>query len=340
MMTFQRAGAWWPTRAVFSRTPRSWPANTACPRSWLLRTAPRRSSMARRSWSMAITAPSSASRPHPPRQDNTAISQSTEAKNMKKTARRVRLGVIGAAVFLATSAFAYVSLTYKRDFSAIPKPDIKASHDPVVIAHGAYVVNALAHCSACHGNGESTNKQELPADPKDLRGGYVLHAGPFGVFYPVNLTSDGETGIGNLSDAQLARTIRHGVTHTGEYAPLMSFAVGPMSDEDSDRRHLLPAHVASDQECRPPRTSGAFSPKPSPADSILAWRRQSPTSHHRMLRVWRAGTTWQTARPFASGATRRRIRQPLSPRSGFASRAEPNPSPTHSMKATKSSRRT
>jgi mono/diheme cytochrome c family protein len=151
---------------------------------------------------------------------------------MKKTARRVGLGVIGAAVLLATSAFAYVSLTYKRDFSAIPKPDIKASHDPVVIAHGAYVVNALAHCSACHGNGESTNKQELPADPKDLRGGYVLHAGPFGVFYPVNLTSDGETGIGNLSDAQLARTIRHGVTHTGEYAPLMSFAVGPMSDED------------------------------------------------------------------------------------------------------------
>lgn len=151
---------------------------------------------------------------------------------MNKTARRVLFGGIGALVLVTTSAFAYVSLTYKRDFSATPLPDIRASQDPAVIAHGAYVANALAHCSACHGNGESTNKHELPADPRDLRGGYVLDAGPFGVFYPVNLTSDPETGLGKLSDPQLARTIRHGVSHTGEYAPLMSFAVGPMSDED------------------------------------------------------------------------------------------------------------
>jgi mono/diheme cytochrome c family protein len=152
--------------------------------------------------------------------------------SMNKTTRRIGLGVLAAFVLVGMSAFAYVSLTYKRDYSAIPLPDIKASQDPAVIAQGAYVANALAHCSACHGNGESTNKQQLPTDPKDLRGGYVLHAGPFGVFYPVNLTSDPETGIGKLSDAQLARAIRHGVTHTGEYAPLMSFAVGPMSDED------------------------------------------------------------------------------------------------------------
>jgi mono/diheme cytochrome c family protein len=133
---------------------------------------------------------------------------------------------------MATSGYAYVSFTYERDFSAVPMPNIKASQDPAVIAHGAYVANALAHCSACHGNGESTNKHELPTDAKDLRGGYVIDAGPFGVFYPANLTSDPETGIGKLSDAELARTIRHGVSHTGAYAPLMSFAVGPMSDED------------------------------------------------------------------------------------------------------------
>src|SRR6186713_2987925 len=98
---------------------------------------------------------------------------------MKKMAWRIGLGVLGAVVLVATSGFAYVSLTYKRDFSAIPLPDIKASQDPAVIAHGAYVANALAHCSACHGNGESTNKHELPADGRDLRGGYVIKAGPF-----------------------------------------------------------------------------------------------------------------------------------------------------------------
>src|SRR5262245_26656712 len=108
----------------------------------------------------------------------------------KNIALRVGIGVVGALVFAATSAFAYVNLTYKRDFSAIPLPAIKASQDPAVIARGSYIVNAIAHCSVCHGNGESTNKLELPADPKDLRGGYVLKAGPFGTFYPANLTSD------------------------------------------------------------------------------------------------------------------------------------------------------
>jgi mono/diheme cytochrome c family protein len=160
------------------------------------------------------------------------IAQLTMETTMKKPVLRALLGLLAALALVAGSAFAYVSLTYKRDFSAIPLPNIQASRDPAVIAQGAYVMNALAHCSACHGNGESTNKQELPADPKDLRGGYVAHASPFGTFYPVNLTSDPETGIGKLSDGQLARTIRHGVSHTGRYAPLMSFAVGPMSDED------------------------------------------------------------------------------------------------------------
>ncbi len=156
----------------------------------------------------------------------------SQASPRKKRARRIALGVVGALLFSATSAFAYVHLTYQRDFSAIPLPNIKASQDPAVIARGAYVANAVAHCPACHGNGESTNKLELPADPKDLRGGYVIKAGAFGTFYPANLTSDPETGIGKMSDAELARVIRHGVSPAGGYDPLMSFAVGPMSDED------------------------------------------------------------------------------------------------------------
>lgn len=151
---------------------------------------------------------------------------------MNKTVRRILLGGLGAMILATTSAFAYVNLTYKRDHSTTPQPNIKASQDAAIIAQGAYVANALAHCSACHGNGASTNQHELPADSKDLRGGYVLEAGPFGSFYPANLTSDPETGIGNLTDSQLARAIRHGVRRDGELAPIMSFAVGPMSDED------------------------------------------------------------------------------------------------------------
>jgi hypothetical protein len=127
--------------------------------------------------------------------------------NMNKILRRILWSGLGALGLAAAGGFTYVNLTYRRDFSSIPLPPIKASQDPAVIAQGAYVANALAHCSACHGNGESTNKYELPPNPKDLRGGYVLRAGPFGTFYPVNLTSDSETGIGKLTDPELARAI-------------------------------------------------------------------------------------------------------------------------------------
>jgi mono/diheme cytochrome c family protein len=151
---------------------------------------------------------------------------------MKRLVFRIALGIVGVLVLGAAGAYGYVSATYKRDFSSVPLPNIQASQDPAVIAQGAYIANAVAHCSACHGNPEFTNKHELPTDPKDLRGGYLLDAGPFGRFYPVNLTSDPETGIAKHSDAQLARAIRHGVAADGLYAPLMAFAVGPMADED------------------------------------------------------------------------------------------------------------
>lgn len=126
----------------------------------------------------------------------------------------------------------YVNLSYARDFSSTPRPEIRASTDAKVIADGEYLVHAVAHCTACHGNPEQTTKHELPTDKKDLRGGYVIHAGPFGTYYAANLTADPGTGIGKLSDADLARVIRHGVSPSGRWDAIMGLVVGPMSDED------------------------------------------------------------------------------------------------------------
>lgn len=149
---------------------------------------------------------------------------------MKRLAK-ILGGLVGVLVVLVLGFVVYVQLTYSRDFGTVPLPNITASQDPAVIARGAYVTHAIAHCSACHGNGESTNKHELPANLDDLRGGYALEAGPFGTFYPVNLTPD-ETGLGKRSDPQIARAIRHGVAADGKYAALMALAVGPIADED------------------------------------------------------------------------------------------------------------
>lgn len=135
-------------------------------------------------------------------------------------------------VFVLVGAFVvYVQLTWKRDFSATALPNIKASNDPAVIAQGEYLVHSVAHCSACHIPNDLAKKHHLPADRKDLRGGYEIKAGPFGTFYTANLTPD-PSGIGRRSDPEIARVIRYGVSADGTFAPLMGIAVGPMADED------------------------------------------------------------------------------------------------------------
>ncbi len=143
------------------------------------------------------------------------------------------LGVLVALVVVAIVGFViWVNAAYDKDFSSTPKPALAASKDPEIIKRGQYVTHAVAHCSACHGNGDFTQQLKLPENIDDVRGGYVLSAGPFGTYYPPNITPDDATGIGKMSDADLARIIKHGVGADGKLALFMSFAVGPMADED------------------------------------------------------------------------------------------------------------
>ncbi len=151
---------------------------------------------------------------------------------MLKKALRV-LGAVLVLLIVCIGVFvAYVQLTYKRDFSSTPRPDLKSSTDPKIIEQGEYLTNAIAHCSACHSPASAVEARVLPADIKNVSGGYELKAGPFGTYRPANLTSDPETGIGKLTDPDLARIIRHGVAPDGRLDAFMSFVVGPMADED------------------------------------------------------------------------------------------------------------
>jgi mono/diheme cytochrome c family protein len=139
-------------------------------------------------------------------------------------------GVVAVLVMLVAGGYAYVLASYDRDFSSSSFPNIAASKDPAVIAEGEYIANAVAHCAACHTPGRFDQPRKL-GPRHDLRGGMRMPIPMFGTFYPSNLTPDA-TGIGDLSDGQLARTIRHGVNSHGKIAPFMRFAVGPLSDED------------------------------------------------------------------------------------------------------------
>jgi mono/diheme cytochrome c family protein len=141
-----------------------------------------------------------------------------------------RLLKIGAVVACVTGiavivAIAVIQATWRRDYSSTPLPEhIRASADPEVIERGRYVALHVAHCSHCH----SPNAPAIG----DLSGGPMIDAGPFGRFYPTNLTPDDETGIGRRSDAEIARAIRSAVLHDGTLAPMMLVGVAPMADED------------------------------------------------------------------------------------------------------------
>ena len=121
-----------------------------------------------------------------------------------------------------------VAARWDRTFEA-PLPALKASSDPQVIARGRYLAFGPAHCSDCHAGLESRALLAAGGTPA-LSGGMVFDIPP-GVIRVPNITPDSVTGIGKLTDGQIARMIRYGVRHDGRAAlPFMEF--NKMNDSD------------------------------------------------------------------------------------------------------------
>lgn len=111
-----------------------------------------------------------------------------------------------------------------------PLPAIKASKDSAVIARGRHLVLSAAHCADCHSPVRNVDSLlKLGQDPP-LSGAFKFQF-ELGTFYSRNITSDSVTGIGRFSDAQLARSLRHGVRTDGEVLlPFMPFQ--HLADDD------------------------------------------------------------------------------------------------------------
>jgi mono/diheme cytochrome c family protein len=93
-----------------------------------------------------------------------------------------------------------------------PYPNIKSTTDSAVIARGKSLVFGPAHCANCHAPIEmeaAVNRGEEVS----LSGGRNFDI-PVGVIYAKNLTPD-ETGIGKMTDAEVARALRYGVRANG-----------------------------------------------------------------------------------------------------------------------------
>jgi mono/diheme cytochrome c family protein len=149
---------------------------------------------------------------------------------MKKRIAIGAAGVLAVLIAIIVSFVGYSVASFPPTWPDTPHPDLKASTDPEIIAKGKYLADAVAHCTICH-----TKEEDFIGNP-DVSGmipsgGHEWVLGPMGTLRSANITSDVETGIGGMSDAELARILKHAVRPNDEPA-LMMVALGPMVDED------------------------------------------------------------------------------------------------------------
>ncbi|MFC0159183.1 MULTISPECIES: c-type cytochrome [Mameliella] len=92
------------------------------------------------------------------------------------------------------------------------------------VDRGAYLARASG-CIACHSNFEDGGAR--------LSGGAPLET-PFGTFYPPNLTTDAEHGMGGWNREQFAKAVRQGIGPDGEpYFPSFPYTFyADFSDQD------------------------------------------------------------------------------------------------------------
>lgn len=116
-------------------------------------------------------------------------------------------------ILLIIVAGLYITIEARQNlhFEA-PYPNIKATTDSNVIARGKSLVFGPAHCANCHVP-DAMDAAVLRGEEVPLTGGKVFSL-PLGNMYSKNLTPD-NTGIGNMTDAEIARALRYGVNARG-----------------------------------------------------------------------------------------------------------------------------
>jgi mono/diheme cytochrome c family protein len=142
---------------------------------------------------------------------------------------KILMWLVGTLILVVVILVGYVQLSWNKTFDA-PYPDIKASMDPAMIERGRYLAFGWSHCAACHVPADKVMETDKGLQ-MPLIGGWNEKVAGFGTFRAPNLTPDPETGIGNLSDAQLARAIRYCVKPDGKLLPPFMVFQG-LSDED------------------------------------------------------------------------------------------------------------
>lgn len=143
--------------------------------------------------------------------------------------KRIGLAILGLLALAAGVFAVFVAVRQNRRFDH-ETPPLHASSDPAVVARGEYVVRRLASCSLCHGE-PARLKDSLQGDATVPLSGGRSWTIPPGTFRAYNITSDRETGIGGVTDAQLVRALRFGIGREGR-ALLPFMEMQGLADDD------------------------------------------------------------------------------------------------------------
>ncbi|SDI44647.1 c-type cytochrome [Aliiruegeria lutimaris] len=120
------------------------------------------------------------------------------------------LALLRTAAILAMAGGAIVLGLMFRPVGSPPAP-IELTGD---VNRGAYLARASG-CIACH--------TDIAGGAAPLAGGAPLKT-PFGAFYPPNLTTDPDLGIGDWTVEDFAKAVRQGISPTGEpYFPTFPY---------------------------------------------------------------------------------------------------------------------
>jgi len=197
--------------------------------------------------------------------------------------KKILLGVLILVCVLALGLVITINVRYDRTFEA-PYPDIKASKDSAVIARGRALAFGPAHCANCHAPIKDFVKVDQ-GEPVALSGGFNFDL-PIGTIFAPNITPDMETGIGKLTDGEIARALRFGVRHDGR-AILDFMPFYDLSDQDLTAIISYLRSMEPVQNVRPPHewnllgkgvlsfliepAGDAVVPEPVPVDSTVEY---------------------------------------------------------------------
>jgi mono/diheme cytochrome c family protein len=168
-----------------------------------------------------------------------------EIDDLARTARQglALLGVSMLTVLLSgCPSVAYPLKNYEAVYTKpaletpAPDPAALSQLDAARVEHGRYLVE-IAGCGGCHTDGALIGE---PNSARLLAGSRlgIAYTDPFGrttpgIAYPSNLTPDPGTGLGSWSDAQIAASIRSGLTPGTGHLTVMSWPLYQrMSDDD------------------------------------------------------------------------------------------------------------